>query len=404
MCSEIYDHPPEENNREDENSGSKPSRNNQKADDSIQKILDFLENEGVYYNLFSQRVRIGDKDLNDKSLNTLTIDMISKGIISKSDKLLPMLMYSEYVRQHNPVTEVLKGAACSYEPKDSQLDMFLSSLHLADKDRTEFLKQMIVKWMLQIPAVALDSEVPRLVLVLIGPSYIGKSTTLSELLPPSLAEFYAEIVMEKGKDNELVMTEKLLLNLDEFEGLVKTNPGLFKQRTSQKSFYLRRPFRAANEHIARRSVLCGTSNTKEVISDKTAANTRIIPIDLSKIDKKMIRSIDKVKLWGEITRNYLELGPQSIQMNENEVQLLADLSLDYRTESHKYAIIKDLIIPSEEFTPSYTLIEYLESKFGKRITTKELASLMSTALSISPTKKRIAYGGNVRGYYCKIVN
>ena len=85
--------------------------------------------------------------------------------------------------------------------------------------------------------------------------------------------------MDAGKDDDLLMTQKLIVMNDEMGGKSKQDEKRFKELTSKAIFSLRAPYARNNEDFKRLAVLCGTSNDKEVINDPTG-NTRILPVEV----------------------------------------------------------------------------------------------------------------------------
>ncbi len=101
-------------------------------------------------------------------------------------------------------------------------------------------------------------------LVLCGPRQgTGKTEFFRRILPPELIRYYAESKLDAGKDDEILMTQKLLIMDDEMGGKNKKEDKRLKELISKQTFSLREPYGRHNVELNRISVLCGTTNDEE---------------------------------------------------------------------------------------------------------------------------------------------
>ncbi len=138
----------------------------------------------------------------------------------------------------------------------------------------------------------------------------GKTEFFRRLLPKELHEenrsypdYYAESKLDAGKDDEILMTQKLLIVDDEMGGKSKKEVKRLKELTSKQTFSLREPYGRNNVDLQRIAVLAGTTNDNELLSDPTG-NRRIIPIQVYSIDNATYNSIDKQELWKQVYSLY----------------------------------------------------------------------------------------------------
>jgi predicted P-loop ATPase len=109
----------------------------------------------------------------------------------------------------------------------------------------------------------------------------------------------------KPTDDELLMTQKLLIMDDEFGGKNKTEAKRLKELTSKRAFTLREPYGRKNVTIPRVAVLCGTSNERQILNDPTG-NRRIIPLEVISFDFQLLNSIDRISVFMEAVYWYNE--------------------------------------------------------------------------------------------------
>ena len=201
------------------------------------------------------------------------------------------MIYSDFTEHYNPFLE--------YIEKHSHLNTTGNIDRLIDciTSDTPGYGLFIRKWLLCIPA-SIHGHPVRLVLALLGRQYTGKTEWFRRLLPTSLSRYYGESKMDAGKDDELLMCNKLILMDDEMGGKSKVDEKRFKELTSKSIFSLRAPYGRYNEDHKRLALLCGTSNDPEVINDPTG-NTRILPINIISMDHEAYNAIDKDELLME---------------------------------------------------------------------------------------------------------
>lgn len=99
---------------------------------------------------------------------------------------------SHHVKRINPLKEWLLSAekVADIETLDALLNCF--KFRTDDPDKLQFYRKLAIKWLLQLPALIFEGKMPRMVLVLIGGTYIGKSEFFRRLLPQNLNKYYAE--------------------------------------------------------------------------------------------------------------------------------------------------------------------------------------------------------------------
>lgn len=184
---------------------------------------------------------------------------------------------------------------------------------------TDYLEIFLKKWLLGIIS-SMHGTYSLLILVFAGGQGNGKTKFFRGLLPDELTHFYAESKLDRDKDDEILMTKKLLIMDDEFGGKSKQDAKKLKELSSKQWFNIRKPFGRSHEDLRRLAVLCGTSNDDEIINDPTG-NRRIIPVNVINVNTEMLDEIDKVDLFMELYWEWRETGDKWM-LTKDEIEIL----------------------------------------------------------------------------------
>lgn len=228
-----------------------------------------------------------------------------------SDKIafdtVERLISSDFVPDYNPLQDFLE--AHGHNTPTGLIDKLAESIDtdtgakFGDVD-PDYKYLFIRKWVVGIIASIYKQHSP-LLLVLTGGQNTGKTEFFRRLLPKEFKPYYAESKLDAGKDDEILMTQKLLIMDDELGGKSKQEAKRLKELTSKDEFTLREPYGRKNVRLKRLAVLCGTSNDELVLNDPTG-NRRIIPINVLSIDHDLYNSINKKDLIIEAYNLYKE--------------------------------------------------------------------------------------------------
>ncbi len=286
--------------------------NEEEDEDSVINLLEMFisHSYSLKMNEVTGYIEDGGEALTPSDLNTIFIS--AKKIVPKLDyQLMIRLLKSDFVPKFNPLFEFFGSDGIPIilppmpdEPKPVHSPLIFQLAKTIINDDPAFTLHFVRKWLVGIVSAAHKVHSP-LLLALLGPQNTGKTEWFRRLFPKELQHYYAESKLDKEKDDELLMTENLLIVDDELGGKSKQDNNKLKNITSKQWFSLRRPYGDHNEKILRLAVLGGTSNTLEIMSDPTG-NRRIIPILVNDIDKHLYNSIDKKELMLEAFRLYKE--------------------------------------------------------------------------------------------------
>lgn len=236
-------------------------------------------------------------EMNEEDFNTIFLKCRSSfGSNSVTWDLTNTIIRSNFTEKYNPIQEYIERNY--YRNSNGNIQSIIETINTDTPNAELFIR----KWFLCI-AAALDGKPVRSVLALVGGQNTGKTEWFRRLLPRDLQKYYAESKLDAGKDDDILMCQKLIVMDDEMGGKSKQDEKRFKELTSKQVFSLRAPYARFNEDFKRLAVLCGTSNDREVINDPTG-NTRIFPVNVISLNHAKYNSINKDELFIEIIKLY----------------------------------------------------------------------------------------------------
>ena len=233
------------------------------------------------------------------------------------------IIFSEFTPEFNPITEYIENNR--HRTSTGNILALVNCIQTDTKNYDVFIK----KWLIGMIA-AYNGNAVRYVLALVGGQMTGKTEFFRRLLPDGIKRYYAESKLDAGKDDDILMCQKLIVMDDEMGGKSKQDEKRLKELTSKSVFSLRAPYGRHNEDFKRLAILCGTSNDTEIINDPTG-NTRIIPIQVNKIDFDAYNAIDKDELFMEILRCFED--NHQWNLNKADFDILTETSENFETVS-----------------------------------------------------------------------
>ena len=313
----------------------------------IQDEFDLRQNE-ITRKLELNKIVITDRLLNSCYVHT----KIAMGDISVFRGDFDSIIYSDNTPLYNPILDFIE------ENKDIDLGdadyirELSNSIIARDQEESERNYLFIKKWFVGMIATALKQGVSPLLLVLCGGQGTGKTEFFRRLLPKDLNSLYAESKLDAGKDDEILMTQKILIVDDEFGGKTKQEEKRFKEITSKQIFNLREPYGRVNVDLHRLATLGGTTNDTGILNDPTG-NRRLIPVFVQSIDHAQYNAIDKDRLFlyaYKLLQDGFDYG-----LSRDEVQILNQNTGEFEQVDS----LEELFLQYFTLDPEYGLTEYL---------------------------------------------
>lgn len=284
----------------------------------IENICTFIaQNYHLKKNSITGIVENSGNPLTKESFNTMYLKIRSVfNSTSVSFDLIERIVLSEFTPTFDPIKEYIDKNR--HLKSTGNIDKLIATIETTTPNAHIFIRRWCIAW-----GAALDGYPVRSVLALLGGQHSGKTEWFRRLLPGPLKKYYAQSRLDAGKDDHILMCQKLIILDDELGGKSKKDEKVFKELTSRDWFSLRVPYGRYNEDFKRLAILCGTSNTTDIMSDPTG-NTRYLPVEVISINKDLYNSINKDDLFMEIISAY-ESG-EEWQLSKNEMDDLMSTS------------------------------------------------------------------------------
>ncbi|RZJ92462.1 MAG: hypothetical protein EOO20_01770 [Chryseobacterium sp.] len=321
----------------------------------LNEITLMVENDGV-----SQE---------DNEFNTMFI--AAKKIIEKLDySLFDRIIHSNNTPKFNPFIEWFK----SYEGREPT-GVIEELAKTIQTPNPEYAEKFIKKWLVGMISSIYGKHSP-LMLILAGEMQnTGKTEWFRRLLPKVLHDkYFSESKLDAGKDDYILMCQKLIIMDDEMGGKSKAESKLLKDITSKQVFTLRKPYGRGNVNMNRIAVLCGTTNDLNILNDPTG-NRRLIPIEVMSIDHEAYNKIDKIDLLLEAHALYKsgykwELSKEDIAYLRDNTTKMEAFSVEYEL-IQRYVKLPETSLQGEDMSGTELKV-HIESLSNQRININRL--------------------------------
>jgi predicted P-loop ATPase len=337
-------------------------RHESSAENIIINVTNYvIKKYSIKYNVITRKNELNGKPMTDKDSNTLFLDCrMTFDDTAITFDLVNRIIESKAVTDYNPFLLYIENN--KHKISGGNIDLICQTI----ESETHIKNRFIRKWLIGIIACVYGHPV-RYVLALTGGQNTGKTEWFRRLLPASLQAYYGESNLDRGKDDELLMCEKLIVVDDEMGGKSKQDEKRFKELTSKNYFSLRASYGRHNQDYKRLAILAGTSNDPQLINDSTG-NTRILPINVKSINHDLYNSIDKDELFMELVRAY-ESG-EAYQLEETEFQILNEVSREFENIAFERELINKffkLVVDQGEFLTATEIKDIIEINTKQRI-------------------------------------
>lgn len=264
-------------------------------------LENYLNNKYAFqYNILNNRTYIkGKKESDFKLLDNYKTNSIKRELnnnkIPCSHSDIKSLLESDYVPKFNPFTDYFE----KLPEWDQETDYIQQLMDTVSTTNQEDFAWALKKWLVAMVACAIEDKISNhTVLILTGGQGVGKTTWMGKLVPDKLHEyFYSGTINPTNKDNNLLLSERLIINLDELASFNKKQIELFKDMITKGVVSERRAYAHFTENYIRRASFVGSSNHNEILMDVTG-NRRFLCFEATKIEKEHTINMDLV--YGQV--------------------------------------------------------------------------------------------------------
>lgn len=365
------------------------------SDNLIEDIQSYLQSYQLRKNVITRNIESDGRPIDDSDINSMYIDL--RSINDKITKdLVCSVIFSNRIEQYNPIKSFLASYDGEKITECNNLAMLIASI----KSDTPNYDKWLTKWLVSLIANAYGHYSP-LTLVLAGEKQgTGKTHFFRYLLPKKLRSLYAESKMDAGKDDEILMTKKLIILDDEYGGKSKREYTKMKEVTSKEWVNVREPYGRVSVDLRRLAMFAGTSNDLQILNDPTG-NRRVIPIHvISDIDRKLYNQCNKEMLLHELHALYLDNYDYTILKSEID-------ELNSNTDNFKQSTAEEELVATKlghgnaqsgEWLTITQIIQYLigDTKISSLSNTR--IGMLLTSNNYVKMRKKIN-GQTVTAYY-----
>ena len=312
----------------------------------IESMVEFIsQNYNFKKNLITGKIENNGTEMEDEDFNTAYLKLRSVfNNTSVTFDLMMRIIISRFTPHYNPIIKYIEENR--HRNTSGNIDALIRHFNTTTTQAPLFIR----KWLLGVVGL-IHGEPCRLILCLCGSQENGKTEFFRRLLPSRLKPFYSESKLDRDKDDEILMCQKLIVMDDEMGGKSKSDEKKLKELSSKDVFSLRAPYGKHNQDFKRLAAICGTSNELDVLTDATG-NTRILPIEVISRDFELFDAIDKDELFMEVVRAY-ENG-ERFNLNKEESAELQTLTSKFEaTPYERELILQYLTIPLRESSAEY---------------------------------------------------
>ncbi len=349
-------------------------------------------NYNIRRNLITRFYECDGKELETEDLNTIFIK--GKKIFPKlSRDIFDTVLFSNFTPTCDPIREYFDSL--TWDGKDRLTDLCRSIT--SNTGNFEFRFNMLKKWLIGIIESVYSENPNILCLVLAGQKNTGKTVFFKKLMPKELKYYFSLSQLDKGKDDEILMCQKLIIFDDEYSGKSKQDSKKMKMLLSTDYFTLREPYGRKNVTLKRLATLCGTCNEIEILNDPTG-NRRIIVFEASgRFDYDLYNSLDKGQLFAQIKAIYM--AGENSTLTGADIDRLEDVTgkeyAEVNIESeliHEFYETTDSII---NFKTTTLIKDDLEGRTNQHLSIKRIGMALRES-GFSRVKKNGVFGYLIR--------
>lgn len=345
-------------------------------------------------NLITRKIENNGKELDDTMLNTM---FLNANIIYPrlTFDLFTRIIFSANTPDYNPIKLYIESIEWDEYLRIEQLAKCITS----NTGTFEWRYRMIMKWLVGIIHSVYGGK-NELNFIFVGAKNTGKTEFFRRLLPDHLQQYFAESQLNRGKDDEILMCEKLIIFNDEYGGKNRNDERNEKRLMASSEFSLREPYGKSNITLKRLATLCGTCNERDVLDDPTG-NRRIIIMEAAgRFDYELYNSIDKQQLLAEARAIWMD-GERPILDDEDIIELEATTDGEYSRVSFEQEMLQQYCIsPGKEdpwaFMTASQVKNYLEQHTKEKININKLGARIRK-LGYERISKDGRYGYRIAG-------
>ncbi len=216
--------------------------------------------------------------LKSYEFNSILRELKNKGF-KISGNTLHELLNSNFVESFNPIVEYINQLP-DWDGETDYIQVISETVTVTD---SELFAWAFKKWFVAYVMCAYsEKEVNQTALIFTGDQGLGKTTWILNLVPRVLKEYrYSGKVNPSNKDSTLLLSDKILINIDELASYTSSQVEAYKELITKTTVTERRAYGRFAENYIRRASFAGSSNHNEILMDATG-NRRFLVFEAIK--------------------------------------------------------------------------------------------------------------------------
>lgn len=270
----------------------KSERKKKGAGQKIDLVQEYLKaNYDFRHNMIMERLEVRPmpqpdeqrgafKAVGARDLNSIYCKINQAGI-AVTHNVLKMVVESDFAEAYDPIANYFEELP-QWNGKADYIGRLAATI---ETDDDEFWHDSLRRWIVSMVACAMGvQEANQQVLLLYGGQGKGKSTWIRRLLPPELKEYYRNgMIRPTGGDDLLMLSTRLIINMEEFEGMKQSDVAELKRIVAIESVLVRKPYGVQPEMYRRRASFVGSTNSLQFLKDMTGSR-RFLVSTVKRID------------------------------------------------------------------------------------------------------------------------
>ena len=223
--------------------------------------------------------------LSDRIVNSLWTMMSQDYVVNIND--IYRVIGSDYVAEYDPFRDYIDSLPEWHEGDTDYISLLADTVTVKGDDAvsSDMWQRCLTKWLVAMVASWLSpSVVNNVILVLVGPQGMYKTTWFNFLLPPPLRKyFYTKTNSRRmSRDDLLTLTEYALVCCEELDSMNTSEYNQLKAAVTMPTVDERAAYARYKDHLAHIASFCGTGNNTQFLSDPTG-NRRWLPFEVKHI-------------------------------------------------------------------------------------------------------------------------
>jgi predicted P-loop ATPase len=347
----------------------------------------------------------GDGEFNiilDYDTTSLWRELNTKGEIKCSLSLVENLLNSDFSPRYNPLTDYFQ----TLPEWDNTTDYIHSLAETVETKSQEFWRECLKRWLVALVASVIDSKIiNHTVLVLSGGQNIGKTTWIRTLLPNKLSDYYyTGNINPRDKDTIVNLSECIIINLDELDGLKRSDLELLKDTITKDHIRVRKVWKKEQETLVRIASFAATVNSEQFLTDTTGSR------------RFLCNRVTKIQLNHNINMNFVFSQALALYragyrywFDSDETSLIEAQNSQFQEITVEEDIISTIFTPCEEdetnkaFYSSSELCKLVSESHNMLLNNIKVGKIMNK-LGFSRVKKNGIYKYRVKARAAEVIN